>query len=122
MTPVQSSLGKMLRERAANRRPTLLPEVKMMLNIITGLGWINLAVGIPSVLMVIFVRSPSLFFTGLLSTLTFYLLRMIVTHIAQSKNWGEVGVVAMGGVYFPLIIMWLCTSNLIDAIPGQPFI
>lgn len=87
-----------------------------MLKIIAWLGWINLLIGLPSVLLVMSLRSLSLVATGLLSILTFWLLRMIVKHISQTKSWPEVGVMAMCGVYFPTFIMWTCANNLVAAI------
>jgi hypothetical protein len=96
--------------------PRTLPEVQVMLRIIAWLGWINLLIGLPSVLLVMNLRSLSLVATGLLSILTFWLLRMIVKHITHTKSWPEVGVLVMCGVYFPTFIMWTCATNLIEAI------
>ncbi len=96
--------------------PNSLPEVQFMLKIINWLGWVNLLIGLPSVLLVLNLRSLSLVATGLLSILTFWLLRMVVRYISQAKSWTEVGVMAMCGVYFPTFIMWICSINLVEAI------
>lgn len=124
MALLQSNMGETVTDemRAAidaienKNMPNSLPEIRVMLKIIAGLGWINLIIGLPSVLLVLNLRSLSLVATGLLSILTFWLLRMIVRHITNTKSWTEIGVMAMCGVYFPAFVMWVCASNLVSAI------
>ena len=95
---------------------TSLPEIRLMLKIIHGISIINLLIGLPSVFLVLSLKSLSLAFTGSLSILTFWLLRMIVSHISKTRSWTELGVLIMCGVYFPSFILWLSSSSLIEAI------
>jgi hypothetical protein len=112
----QSGQGDIVQDSESRHPPNNLPELKTMLRIIAWLGWINLLIGLPSVLLVLNLRSLSLVATGLLSILTFWLLRMVVTQLTHTKSWPELGVLAMCGVYFPTFIMWICASNLLEAI------
>jgi hypothetical protein len=107
-SPIEEAVGRQL--------PIAVPEIRTMLKIISWISWVNLLIALPSVLLVFTLKSYVLFSTGILSLLTFWLLRMVVRHIRQSKSWAEVGVIAMCGVYFPAYIMWLCIGNLVEAI------
>jgi hypothetical protein len=112
----QSSSENLLQPTGDPILAASLPEIRVMLKIINGIGMINLLIGLPSVVLVLSLRSLSLAFTGLLSILTFWLLRMIARHISQTRSWTEFGVLAMCGVYFPSFILWLSSISLLDAI------
>jgi hypothetical protein len=90
--------------------------MRIMIKIISGIGILNLLIGLPSVILVLSLRSPSLVATGMLSLLIFWLLRMVVRHVSQTKSWAEVGVILVCSTYFPTYFMWLCLNNLLEAI------
>lgn len=107
---------KMTGEVEEKQTPASLPEMRIMLKIISGIGWTNLLIGLPSLLLTLGAPNSSLTATGVLSVLTFVLLRMTLRHIRQSKSWVEIGIAAMSGVYFPAFIMWVSAINLIDTV------
>ncbi len=73
---VQTTQETLLQETTTTPALATLPEVKTMLRIVGWIGWANLLLGIPSVMLVLSFRSLPLVFSGLLSILTFWLLRM----------------------------------------------
>ena len=113
---IQSDMTSAFMDPATRQLPNALPEVRAMLKMIGWIGWANLIIGLPSVLLVLNLRSLSLVATGFLSILTFSLLRMIVRHITHTASWIEAGVAAMCGIYLPIFIIWLCATNLVECI------
>jgi|GEM_PF-6283338 len=114
MSMIPSERHEVIRKNGGIPTAMRHADIAMLVGAMKLFAWLNLVQGILNIIFYSLLPTPSgyLLLTGILSVVMCVLVYMKIYYMMHTKNWIQISVTAMCGLYLPIMMLVVSSINM----------